>query len=129
MIRDPLVAGADGLGRVDEEGDDVDVGQRLKGRFVELLAQRVLGFVDTRRVHDDHLHVTGVVDSPEAMARGLRRTRGDGELLPHDVVEQRRLAGIGPADERHEATAKGIGVDRLAGTVADTGRLEHLVQI
>ena len=44
-------------------------------------------------------------DARDAMARGLRLARGDADLLPHQRVEQRRLADVGLADDGDQAAA------------------------
>ena len=130
QFRHPPIAAAHGLGCVYKHGDDVHALDGLQGRIVECGAERVFGLVQARRVHNDHLHVVGVVNGTEAVARRLRRVGGDGELLAHDGVEQRGLARIGAAHERDEAAAESGGVDVVGrGVIGNARRLQHLVQI
>ena len=89
MAGNPLIPRANRLRCIDEKRHDINISQRLQGRLIELGTQGVLRLVDARRVDDDHLHVIGIVYCAEAMARGLGRTRCDGEFGAHDMVEQR----------------------------------------
>ena len=106
---DPLVALADRLGRVDEQRDDVDVLERLERRAVQLLAERVVGLVKPGRVDDDDLRVIAVEHRPQAVPRGLRRVRGDGDLGADGRVGQRGLAGVRASDQSDEAA---LGLER-----------------
>ena len=56
-----------------------------------------------------------VADADDAIARGLRLVGDDGELLADQPVEQRGLAGVGPADERDEAALHSAGSAAAAG--------------
>ena len=103
----PLVARAHGLGDVNKHRNHVDVRELGERGTVELLAEGVLGLVETRRVDDDDLAAGRVHHGPHALARGLRHGRGDGEALAAAGVEQRGLTGVGPADEGDESTAEG----------------------
>src|SRR3546814_1091363 len=52
------------------------------------------------------------------MPRRLRLARGDRQLLAKDVVEQRRLADVRPADDRHvTATADVFGLQLFVSHV------------
>ena len=84
----PFITATDGFAGIDEHSDDIDVLERLERRGVELLAERIVRFVQTRGIHDDHLHVVAGIYRTEAMAGGLGGVRGDGDLLAHDGVEQ-----------------------------------------
>ena len=57
--------------------------------------------------------VRAVHDAADHGARGLRLVGGDHDLLADQRVGQRRLAGVGAADERREAAAVTLGcIDR-----------------
>ena len=118
VLGHPLVTAAGGRRAVDEHGDHVHVLQGVERRDVELLAQRVDRLVQAGGVHQDHLHGGGVVDRADAMPGGLRRRGGDDDLLSDDGVDQRRLAGVGTADQGHEAAPEG-GVSLVGGLVVE----------
>ena len=59
------------------------------------------------------LHARAIEHAEHAMARGLRARRHDGKLLADQRVEQRRLADVGPADERGETRAECGGRPRV----------------
>ena len=127
----PLVTTTDRLAGIDEHGDDVDVFERLERRGVEFLAKRIVGFVQARGVHDDHLHVVTRVDRAEAMTRGLGGVRGDGDFLAHDGVEQGGFSRIGAADQRYEAgfeafARRGRGMSEICVEVHKTPRFKRL---
>ena len=107
VARHPGIARANGLGRVDEKGNHVSIGELGQRSLVELLAEAVLGLVEARRVDDNELRVGRVHHGAKALARGLRHGARDGHLLPHARVDQRRLANVGPADQCHEAAPEG----------------------
>ena len=48
-----------------------------------------------------------------AVARGLRLGRDDGQLLAHERIEQCGLARVGAAENANETGAKGHGGDQL----------------
>ena len=51
--------------------------------------QQVMGFVNARRVHQNHLgHLRGE-DCPQAIAGGLGHRGCDRNLLPHQLIHQR----------------------------------------
>ena len=67
--------------------------------------------VDARRVDEHELRRPAGLDAEDAPARGLRLVRHDRDLAADQRVEQRGLAGVGPADERdvaglHEARGR-----------------------
>ena len=107
VARNPGVTRANRLGRVDEKGNHVSIGELGQGSLVELLAKAVLGLVETRRVDDNELRVGRVHHGTQTLARGLRHGARDGNLLAHAGVDQRRLAHVGPADKCHEAAPEG----------------------
>src|SRR6185295_7322669 len=54
----------------------------------------------------DDLEVLAVHDAADGVPGGLRPIRRDRHLGTDQGVGQRRLAGVGPADETHEAGAE-----------------------
>ena len=55
-----------------------------------------------------------VDDSENAVARGLRLGRNDGQLLADQRIQQRALARVGAAENADESGVKGHG-DRVLG--------------
>ena len=93
----------------------------VSGQVNEKLAERVISqlllldgddsekpirvVVNTRRVNVDRLLAAFGIDAKHDVPGGLRLSRGDSELLPKQVVEQRGLADVGSANEGHVAAA------------------------
>src|SRR5688572_22374081 len=62
--------------------------------------------MNTRRVDKNNLRCFGGANAGDAIARRLRLGRHDRDLFAENSVQQRRLANIGPADNRNIAGAK-----------------------
>ena len=90
---------------VDQPENNVGVADRIGGDVHHVFAQLVGGLVHARCVEKDDLIRIGRQHAHELVARGLGLGAGDGNLLPKQAVEQRRLAHIGPADDGHKAAA------------------------
>ena len=86
--------GDDRLGRLDAADDG---GHHALVQLVALLAH------DSRSVKQDHLVLVVAGDADDAVARRLRLGRHDAELLADDGVDERRLAGVGAADDGDDA--------------------------
>ena len=69
-------------------------------------SSRRFGAKDARRVDEDELRVALDRDAADQRARGLHLVRDDRDLGADQRVDQRRLAGIGRADQRDEAAAR-----------------------
>ena len=67
------------------------------------------GLADAGGVEEDDLESGLVVDGADGPPRGLGDGRNDGDFFADQSVEQRRLAGIGAADDGGEARAEGGG--------------------
>ena len=78
---------------------------RLDGGVHHADVQPVQRPVDAGRVDEDHLRRRVVFDAEDAGPRRLRLVRDDGHLAADQRVQQRRLAGVGPADERDVTAA------------------------
>ena len=102
LVDDEAVAGAGLLVGREADRDDVDLGQRGLHQVVEPLAEQGARAVETGGVDQDQLGVVTVHDAAHDGARRLRLVGGDHHLAADQRVGQGRLAGVGPADERHE---------------------------
>ena len=117
-LGNPGVSPADGLGGINQKRDDIDIVQLEQRALVELGPQAVLGLVDTRGIDKDQLVAGTVDDGAHAAAGRLGHRRGDGDLFAIAGVEQRGLAGVGAADQRHEAAAEtGLNVAKAREAV------------
>ena len=99
------------LGGVHHQADHVDVFHRPPGRLLHEFPELAAAHVQSRRVHEDRLSIRPREDAGDPVARGLRPRRHDRELLAHQPIQQRRLAGVRPPDQRHES---GTMLDDLA---------------
>ena len=103
---------------VDHEHHHINIDQRRVGSFVHVAVECTgLVFVHARGIDVDRLDRAVGFDAQYLVARGLRFAGSNTELLAKNMVEQCRLAHIGPTDDRHEATA--------AVRVVRTGNIVH----
>src|SRR5690606_29249433 len=72
------------------------------GRIHHAPVHPVHRLVDTGRVDEHDLTGRHVAHTDNPVPGGLRLVGDDGQLLAGESVEQRRLAGVGPAHERDE---------------------------
>ena len=91
------------FGRVDDDHDHVQAAQRVERGVDHADVEAVQRAVDARRVDEDHLRLRRRLDAEDPGPRRLRLVRDDGDLGLDEGVQQRRLAGVGPADERDVA--------------------------
>ncbi len=77
---------------------------------------------DARRVDQDDLRVAVDGDAAHQRARRLHLVRDDGDLGADQRVEQRRLAGVGRADQRDETAAR---IGRRTGVCASVVLLQR----
>ena len=89
-----------------QKPDDVDLGQRRAHDVVEPLAEQRARLVQPRGVDQDQLGVVAVDDAADGVPRRLRPVGRDRDLLADQRVGQRRLAGVGTADEAGEPCAE-----------------------
>ena len=80
----------------------VGILQRRLGEGEHGLLQFVVGLKDTGRVGEDNLHVVGVENAHDAVARGLRLEGGDRNALAHKEVHERGLADVRVAHDVYE---------------------------
>ena len=86
------------------DADHVDLGPGAScTRSLSRSPSSVRGRCRPGGVDQDQLGVGPVHDAAHHGARGLRLVGGDHDLLPDQRVGQRRLAGVGTADEAGEA--------------------------
>ena len=68
----------------------------------------VLGLVDAGRVDERDLGAGPARHAEDALAGRLRLVRDDRDLLADEGVDERRLAGVGPADDGDLADARSV---------------------
>ena len=104
---DHRAIGSGGAAGLDHQHRRVDVGEALGHRAVHPLVEpRAVPRLKAGRVDEDDLGVRRRQDPGDAVARRLRLLRGDADLLADQAIEQRRLADVRPADDRHVAAAE-----------------------
>ena len=77
----------------------VGFGKGIEGRGDQGGIERPLGVQHPRGVQEQELGLRQVDDPQEALPGGLGLGRGDGELFPHQPVQEGGLAHVGKADE------------------------------
>ena len=73
--------------------------QGREGRLHQGLVQGPFGVNDSGSVQEEQLRLRQVDDTQQPKARGLGLGRSDGQLVPHQPVQQRGFAHVGIADE------------------------------
>ena len=68
-----------------------------------LPAEDVFRLVNSGRIDEDDLRVVAIQDSLNAIARGLRLRRNDGDFAPDERVDKSGFAGVGAADNGDES--------------------------
>src|SRR5690554_489883 len=102
---------------VDHEEHHVDIAQYLGGTAVHEAVEGLLGvLVQAGGIHVDGLDIVLGLDSQQGVPGGLGLARGDRQLLSQDMVEQRRLAHIGPPDDCHIAATRRLIAHSLFST-------------
>ena len=96
----------DPLAGVDEQRDHVGVGRAGERARDHGAIEPPLGLEDARRVDKDDLRRALDGDAANQRPRRLRLARHDRDLGADELIEQRRLAGVGRADQRGEAAAR-----------------------
>ena len=116
VFQDPAVTRANLFIGRDSQADNIHIGIGVLDYLVEALAQQGARAVQARRIHDDDLRILAVHQAANGVAGGLRLVSGNRNLLPHQGIGQRGLAGIRAPDKGYEAraeTLRGIGVLRI----------------
>ena len=102
----PLDLLVDALGRIDDENDDIGVAGTAPGGFHHRGVEALLGAEHARRIDEDELAVALDGDAAHRNTRRLHLVRDDRHLGADERVDQRRLAGVGRADDGDEAAAR-----------------------
>ena len=97
--------------RVDHDADQIGFVRAAPGGRHHGAVEAALGREDARRIDEDNLRLAIDGDATDERARRLHLVRDDGDLGADERVQQRRLAGIGSADQRNKAAA-GVGSHR-----------------
>ena len=103
-LRDLLVEGHHAVADIDDEEDQVGLGQRRLDLTVDVVGQVVaIDHADAAGI--DQLEVAGVLlvadvpQGPHPIARDPRHVIDDGDPTAGEPVEQRRLADVGPSHD------------------------------
>ena len=124
-LGEALVLVGHAFGRVDEEQRGIGAVDRLQraheavvlGRLVDAALAAQAGGVD-----EAQRAVVGLDDGVDRVARRAGHVVHDRALLADEPVEQRRLADVGPADDRdREDPVVGIGVAASSSVVVRSG--------
>jgi hypothetical protein len=89
--------------RVDEKRNDIGILRAAPGAAHHGAVEPPARHENSRRVDEDQLRRTFDRDAAYERARGLHLGRDDRDFSADQRVEERRLAGVGGADQRHEA--------------------------
>src|SRR3984957_6975739 len=90
------------LAGVDQEHERVGVGRRAPGGGDHRPVEAALGREQAGRVDEHDLRLAPGQDATHDRAGGLRLAGDDRDFLADQRVDQRRLAGVGRADDRDE---------------------------
>ena len=93
---------------VDQHRDDVGVVRAAPGRRDHGAVEPPPRRENARRVDEDELRAALHRDAAHQRARRLHLGRDDRDLAADQRIDQRRFAGIGRADQRDEAAARGF---------------------
>ena len=96
------------LARVDQQADDVGVARPAPGRGDHGAVEPALRRENARRIDEDDLRRAVERDAAHEGARRLDLARHDRDLGPDQLVQQRRLAGVGRADQRAETATRSL---------------------
>ena len=88
--------------RLDDDAHHVDLGERRERALVRSLTEQRARLVHTGSVEEHDLVGRCGADAADLVARRLRLVGDDRDLAPDDAVHERRLADVGPADDRDE---------------------------
>ena len=109
-VREPLVVGGEAGAAVDHEQNDVGLGDRRLGLGAHAALERALvGMLEPRGVDDPEDEVAQPPLALAAIAGHARAIVHEGQTLADETVEQRRLADIGSADDRHGDAGSSFG--------------------
>ncbi len=90
---------ADVCDRLDDQKHEIDVRDGLLHDADHIVAQLGARLMEARRVDENELRVPFRHDAADAVARGLRFIRDDGDLLPDEAVDQRGFADVRAAGD------------------------------
>ncbi len=91
-------------GTFHHEDHQLNVADRAAGRLVHQAVDGALLFhMQARGVHVDGLVSAFGMDPRDAVTRGLRFTGGNRDLLPKQIVQQRRFAHVGTSNDGNKS--------------------------
>ena len=102
-VQQELIAGTGLHGRVDDQGQHVDLAYGIERGVDHPHVHAVLGLVDAGGIYENNLPLLIVPDAEDARPRRLRLVGNDGKFLADQSIEESGFTGVGPAKERDEA--------------------------
>ena len=117
-VEDRLHALGQATMRLDQQHDDIGIRRPAPGRLDHRPIQTPARTEQAGRVHEYDLRLSSHADTADPGPGSLHLVGDDRDLGPDHPVQQRGLAGIGFADQRHKPGAGGLG---LSHPVPPTG--------
>ena len=105
LVQDALDLLVQPLGRIDQQGDDVGIAGAAPGRVDHGPVEAAARSEDAGRIDEHQLARALDGDAAHRHARRLHLVADDADLGADQGVDQRRLAGVGRADDGDEAEA------------------------
>ena len=90
---------ADSAARVEQPQHAIDFMQTLQGHLDHAPVHQRARLVYSRGIQKNDLRARAGFNAGDAIARRLRFGRNDCNFFPEQIIQQRRLADVGPADD------------------------------
>src|SRR6185312_13087898 len=101
------VAGTEIRGGVGNEREHIDAFERLRDFVHHLAIEDAVRLVNSGCIDEHNLCINSIEDALNAIARGLRARRDDGDLTADERIYERRFARVGPAYDCDESGFEG----------------------
>ena len=106
LLDDITLSGSDKGCGFHQPQDHIHVAQRPFRGAQHVVPEFVFGAVDSRCIQEYNLTVRSRINRLNTVSGGLGLSGSDGNLLPHQTVNEGGFPHIGPADQRGEAGAE-----------------------
>src|SRR5690348_1585072 len=94
-------------GRVGDEREHVNAFERLRDFVHHLAIEDAVRLVNSGCIDEHNLCINSIEDALNAIARGLRARRDDGDLATDERIYERRFARVGPTYDCDESGFEG----------------------